>query len=41
MCLAQVRAFNYLIDHGHAYYWGTSEWTSQQITEVRRCNRGS
>ena len=29
-----VRAFNWLIDNGHAFYWGTSEWTAQQITEV-------
>jgi Aldo/keto reductase family len=29
-----VRAMNYLIDHGQAFYWGTSEWSAQQITEV-------
>lgn len=29
-----VRAFNWLIDNGHAFYWGTSEWTAQQITEA-------
>ena len=29
-----VRAFNYLIDQGLAYYWGTSEWTAQQIQEA-------
>ncbi|KXS14043.1 Aldo/keto reductase [Gonapodya prolifera JEL478] len=31
-----VRAFNYLIDHGLAFYWGTSEWSAQQITEAHR-----
>ena len=25
------RAFNYLIDKGLAFYWGTSEWSSEQI----------
>lgn len=29
-----VRAMNYVIDKGWAYYWGTSEWNSQQITEA-------
>jgi voltage-dependent potassium channel beta subunit len=29
-----VRAFNWVIDQGLAFYWGTSEWTSQQITEA-------
>jgi len=29
-----VRAFNYVIDHGLAFYWGTSEWTADQITEA-------
>ncbi|XP_002968103.2 probable voltage-gated potassium channel subunit beta [Selaginella moellendorffii] len=29
-----VRAMNYVIDHGWAFYWGTSEWTAQQITEA-------
>jgi voltage-dependent potassium channel beta subunit len=29
-----VRAMNYLIDHGLAFYWGTSEWTATQITEA-------
>lgn len=33
-----VRAFNWLIDNGHAFYWGTSEWTAQQITEVCGCS---
>ncbi|KZV34055.1 putative voltage-gated potassium channel subunit beta [Dorcoceras hygrometricum] len=25
---------NYVIDKGWAYYWGTSEWSAQQITEA-------
>ncbi|KAL8122016.1 putative voltage-gated potassium channel subunit beta [Apium graveolens] len=29
-----VRAMNYVIDQGMAYYWGTSEWSAQQITEA-------
>ncbi|XP_074570261.1 putative voltage-gated potassium channel subunit beta [Curcuma longa] len=29
-----VRAMNHIIDKGWAFYWGTSEWTSQQITEA-------
>ncbi|EPS64143.1 hypothetical protein M569_10638 [Genlisea aurea] len=29
-----VRAMNYVIDKGWAYYWGTSEWSPQQITEA-------
>jgi len=29
-----VRAMNYLIDHGKTFYWGTSEWSAQQITEA-------
>jgi len=29
-----VRAFNYVIDQGWAFYWGTSEWTAQQIEEA-------
>ncbi len=27
-----VRAMNHLIDHGKALYWGTSEWSAEQIT---------
>ncbi|RUO97015.1 NADP-dependent oxidoreductase domain-containing protein, partial [Jimgerdemannia flammicorona] len=27
-----VRAFNFVIDRGMAFYWGTSEWSAQQIT---------
>ncbi|GAA6042786.1 hypothetical protein JCM8097_007479 [Rhodosporidiobolus ruineniae] len=30
-----VRAFNYLIDQGLTYYWGTSEWTAAQIIEAQ------
>jgi len=29
-----VRAFNYVIEKGQAFYWATSEWTSQQIEEA-------
>jgi aryl-alcohol dehydrogenase-like predicted oxidoreductase len=29
-----VRAFTYLIDQGLALYWGTSEWSAQQIQEA-------
>jgi voltage-dependent potassium channel beta subunit len=29
-----VRAMNYLIDQGLAFYWGTSQWTAAQITEA-------
>eukprot|EP00884_Botryococcus_braunii_P014534 jgi/Botrbrau1/23081/Bobra.0243s0022.1 len=29
-----VRAFNFLIEQGLAFYWGTSEWSAQQITEA-------
>ncbi len=29
-----VRAFNHLIDQGKAFYWGTSEWSAQQIMEA-------
>jgi len=29
-----VRAFNYLIDNGKTFYWGTSEWSAQQIMEA-------
>lgn len=29
-----VRAFNYLINQGKAFYWGTSEWSAQQIMEA-------
>lgn len=29
-----VRAFNHVINQGKAFYWGTSEWTAQQIQEA-------
>ncbi len=29
-----VRAMNHVIQQGKALYWGTSEWTAQQITEA-------
>jgi aryl-alcohol dehydrogenase-like predicted oxidoreductase len=31
-----VRAFNYVIEKGWAFYWATSEWTAQQIEEAHR-----
>eukprot|EP00249_Psilotum_nudum_P009660 c22074_g1_i1 orf=299-1279(+) len=29
-----VRAMNFVIDKGWAFYWGTSEWSAQQITKA-------
>lgn len=29
-----VRAFNYAIDNGLAFYWGTSEWSADEIAEA-------
>lgn len=29
-----VRAMNYLINQGMAFYWGTSEWTADQIMQA-------
>ncbi|KAF8311644.1 putative potassium channel beta subunit protein [Clavulina sp. PMI_390] len=29
-----VRAFNWLIEQGKAFYWATSEWSSEQIEEA-------
>eukprot|EP00004_Rigifila_ramosa_P028723 TRINITY_DN9850_c0_g1_i1.p1 TRINITY_DN9850_c0_g1~~TRINITY_DN9850_c0_g1_i1.p1 ORF type:complete len:381 (+),score=103.73 TRINITY_DN9850_c0_g1_i1:34-1143(+) len=29
-----VRAMNWLIDQGLAFYWGTSEWNAQQLTDA-------
>ncbi|OZJ03817.1 hypothetical protein BZG36_03817 [Bifiguratus adelaidae] len=29
-----VRAFNHLIDTGKALYWGTSEWSAEEITRA-------
>ena len=31
-----VRAFNYLIDKGQALYWGTSEWSAEEIADAWR-----
>ena len=29
-----VRAFNHVIDKGWAFYWGTSEWAADEISEA-------
>jgi len=29
-----VRAFSWVIDQGYAFYWGTSEWDADTITEA-------
>lgn len=29
-----VRAFNHVIDKGWAFYWGTSQWSADEITEA-------
>lgn len=29
-----VRAMSHLVDRGKAFYWGTSEWSAEQITEA-------
>jgi len=29
-----VRAFNFCIDKGWAFYWGTSEWSAEEITDA-------
>jgi aryl-alcohol dehydrogenase-like predicted oxidoreductase len=31
-----VRAFNHIIDQGKAFYWGTSEWNADEISEAWR-----
>jgi voltage-dependent potassium channel beta subunit len=31
------RAFDYLINHGKAFYWGTSEWPADRIVEAYAC----
>ncbi|KAF8454143.1 NADP-dependent oxidoreductase domain-containing protein [Terfezia claveryi] len=31
-----VRAFNHLIDTGKAFYWGTSEWSAEEISDAWR-----
>ncbi|KAF8890093.1 NADP-dependent oxidoreductase domain-containing protein [Infundibulicybe gibba] len=37
-----VRAFNYVIDKGWAFYWATSEWSAREIEEAHhiasKCN---
>ena len=30
-----VRAFNYVIDQGLAFYWGTSEWSAAQLLHAK------
>ncbi len=34
-----VRAMTYLINQGKAFYWGTSEWSAQQIMEAHMVAR--
>lgn len=34
-----VRAMNYLLDHGMAFYWGTSEWSAEEIREAHEVAR--
>ncbi len=34
-----VRAMSHVIDKGQAFYWGTSEWSAQQITEAYQIAR--
>jgi len=34
-----VRAMNYIIDQGKAFYWGTSEWSAAQIMEAYQIAR--
>jgi voltage-dependent potassium channel beta subunit len=29
-----VRGFNWIIDKGYAFYWGTSEWSSEEIRQA-------
>jgi aryl-alcohol dehydrogenase-like predicted oxidoreductase len=31
-----VRAFNHVINQGKAFYWGTSEWTAEEIADAWR-----
>ncbi|KAJ3176825.1 hypothetical protein HDU87_004756 [Geranomyces variabilis] len=31
-----VRAFNWVIEKGYAFYWGTSEWSAEQISDAVR-----
>jgi aryl-alcohol dehydrogenase-like predicted oxidoreductase len=34
--LETVRAFDWLINQGKAFYWGTSEWSARQLEEAFR-----
>jgi aryl-alcohol dehydrogenase-like predicted oxidoreductase len=34
-----IRAFNFVIEKGWAFYWGTSEWSAEEIDEAHRCGR--
>lgn len=34
-----VRGFNYLLDNGLAFYWGTSEWAASQIADAHSVSR--
>eukprot|EP00658_Telonema_sp_P-2_P047485 TRINITY_DN36122_c0_g1_i1.p1 TRINITY_DN36122_c0_g1~~TRINITY_DN36122_c0_g1_i1.p1 ORF type:complete len:404 (-),score=95.27 TRINITY_DN36122_c0_g1_i1:371-1582(-) len=34
-----VRAFNFVIEQGMAFYWGTSEWSAVEITEAHSIAR--
>lgn len=34
-----VRAMNYLIDQGKTFYWGTSEWSAEQLREAHEVAR--
>lgn len=36
-----VRAFNYIIDKGLAFYWGTSMWSADEILEACRIAKTS
>ena len=31
-----VRAFNFVIEQGWAFYWATSEWSAREIEEAHR-----
>jgi len=34
------RAFSWLIDHGYAHYWGTSEWPADRtVKAIEICKR--
>lgn len=34
-----MRALTFLINQGKAFYWGTSEWTAQQVMEAHSIAR--